>query len=164
MSRLQTAIEENATITVLKNGAQVLETSVGRIKIVTPAGKLTAQGKKYYNSTGQVPQSGAFDPQRQLVRVKQREFVVFRDSKQRLARTWDPGLNDFKYTRLGKQYFTARGETEEYILNLPVTITGQNKKTGRPYSRQGFLPHQALGIGVLTVPTSLPQEDNFTRA
>ena len=162
-TRLQKAIDENAKIYSLKSGSQSLTFSGGKIQIATPAGKLTKLGKEYYKRTGLAPQRGAYDPQTDLKRKLGREYVVFRDGSEKLARSWDPSENDFKYTRLGRAYFQARGQSEEYILNLPVTITGVNKKTGVKYTRTGYLPHGAIGIGVLKVPVELSQNEKDTK-
>ena len=54
---------------------------------------------------------------------------------------------DYKYTQMGRAYFEARGEHAEYIVHIPVKITGRNTKTGRRYERLGHLPPQLLILG-----------------
>ena len=157
MKRVDQKIIQGGVVKVLPSGSHVLHTPDSKdIRLVTPAGKLTQAGTHYYEKTGTTPPSGLFDPQRPLLREKDKEFVVLRNGKRRLARTYDPVQDDYRYTRIGKQYFA--NTREEYLLSLPVKISGRNKRTGAPYERTGFLPSDALGLPKLQVDVTLTQD------
>ena len=92
--------------TVKRSGSVILRGESKRLKLSDGA-KLTPAGKYYFKKQG-VEWTGEFDPERLLKREGGKEFVVYRDGTQRLARTLRGG--DFSYTRIGKQYFKARGD------------------------------------------------------
>ena len=157
--KLQQAIDEGEEVTTLKSGALSLKSSLGRIAIANAAGGLTKLGKEYYKRTGKERPKHGFDPAGELVRDGSKEYVVMKNGKRKLARSWDPVGNQFKYTRTGKKYMKEREEQEEFIIHLPVTVKGVNKKTGKAYTREGMLPHEALSLGELKVPAALDMKE-----
>ena len=141
--------------TVKRSGSVILRGESKRLKLSDGA-KLTPAGKYYFKKQG-VEWTGGFDPERPLKREGGKEFVVYRDGTQRLARTLRGG--DFSYTRIGKQYFKARGEHEEFIVSIPVKIQGRGRN-GRRYERFGHLPHMAIsGLASLKVPIYLSEQE-----
>ena len=141
--------------TVKRSGSVILRGESKRLKLSDGA-KLTPAGKYYFKKQG-VEWTGGFDPERPLKREGGKEFVVYRDGTQRLARTLRGG--DFSYTRIGKQYFKARGEHEEFIVSIPVKIQGRGRN-GRRYERFGHLPHMAIsGLASLKVPVYLSEQE-----
>ena len=149
---------------VARSGRIVLKAPGGTVGLASAAGKLTNAGKRYYEKTGKERPNAGYDPSRGLDRDGAKEYVAFRDGSRRLARTWDPSTNDFLYTKLGKSFFAARGEVEEFVVHIPVRIFGTNKKTGKKYERTGHLPHQALtGNATINLPKGLSQAEKDSR-
>ena len=150
--RLNQTIVENASVSSIKSGSLVLKYSGAQISLTNPAGKLTLLGKSYNKKTNWEPPQSGYDQDQNFTRVGDREFVVFRDGTRKLARRYDAGSNDFVYTRLGKSFMNQRKTLQEYVLSLPIIVSGKNKRTGASYSRIGYLPHQALGVNNLRPP------------
>ena len=67
-------------------------------------------------------------------------------------------MSDYKYTQLGKNYFKARGQVEEFIAHIPVRITGRNSK-GAMYTRMGVVPHTAIMQEPLQVPVAMSRAE-----
>ena len=154
-------IEGQATLhTVKRSGSVILKGGDNKRLKLSDGAKLTAAGKYYYQQKG-VEWTGGFDAQTPLRRVGAREFVVYRDGSQRVARTLSGG--EFKYTRIGKQYFTAWDEHEEYIISIPVRMRGRNR-SNRQYERVGHIPHMAIsGLASLRVPIHLSEAEKHER-
>ena len=163
--QLYKAIEAGAEITTLRSGGQVLKHEGKSTRIADPFGRLTRLGKVFFERTGKEANTGAYDIRRELLREGPREYVVLRDGKtKKLARTWSPSGN-FRYTKLGRQWFGRRKETTEMVVGIPVTVRGRNKKSNAEYTRQGMLPHSALpGLGQLRVGTDLTREEQEKQA
>ena len=69
MKRVDQKIIQGGVVKVLPSGSHVLHTPDSKdIRLVTPAGKLTAAGTHYYEKVGGTPPRGSFDPQRPLVK------------------------------------------------------------------------------------------------
>ena len=75
--------------------------------LVNAAGKKTAAGRYWEQITGNSLPSEAENPAGPPMRRENREFLRVR-GKERLLRTYDAALNDFRYTRLGKQHYKSR--------------------------------------------------------
>ena len=149
--------------TVARSGRLLLKAEDGTsVTLATSAGKLTAPGKRFFEKTNKSYNS-RFDAEVPLVRKGAREYVVMRDGRQRLARTFKEG--DHIYTKTGRSYFKARGTTEEYVLALPVKITGTGRN-GRRYERFGSLPSTAIAnLGPLRVPVgTIPEKEAWLKA
>ena len=159
MLRLQKFIDEKVPVTTLKSGSLALRHSTGRILISNPAGQLTKLGKAFYKKSGEEQPHSGYDLQQTLVREHDKEYIIFKNGKRKLARTYHPEENDFKYTRIGRSFVAKRKSLDEYILQIPVKVIGTNKKTGAKYERNGFLPHVALGLGELKVDSDLSEEE-----
>ena len=124
--------------------------------------KLTKGGKYFYEKTGKDPPPLGFDLEQTLKREKNKEYINV-NGKRRLARSYDATTDTMKYTKMGVSFFKARGETTEYMVHIPVTIKGKNRKTGSAYERRGHLPHQALDMGQLKVPIYLSKEEQIEK-
>ena len=163
--KIDKAIEENKKPTIAAHsGNLMLTSSLGRVKIASSSGALTKAGRYYYREKPdeERPATQGFEPSRPLIRRGEKEFIKMRDGSERLARKWNPATSDFTYTRLGRSYFS--GTRESFVIHIPVLIRGQNKKTGRAYTREAWLPHQALdNIGDLKVPVALSEAEKHAR-
>ena len=103
--------------TIARSGRLVLKTATGSIGLADARGKLTAAGTHFYAKTGRTkPSTLGYDPNTPLAKDGAREFIVKRDGTRKLARTWDVGKGDFKYTAAGRGYF--QGVHEEYIIHI----------------------------------------------
>ena len=63
-----------------------------------------------------------------------------------VVRRFDPASGDFKYTRLGRGFYSQF--RTEYVLKIPARFDG-TRPNGQPYSRDGYWP--------VSDPVSLPQ-------
>ena len=139
--------ETASTSTVAGSGKVLLKSSDGkrRFTLVDEKQKLTDFGKKYYEHTGETFQPH-YDLEQTLIREKEKEYITFRNGQKKLARRLVD--DSYNYTKIGRSFFRARGDTVEYLAHLPVTITGTNSKTGKKYTRIGHLPHTALDVSL----------------
>ena len=119
-AKVRSAIDANVKpTTVARSGRLVLKTPAGTVGLADSRGKLSAAGRFYFRSTGTPPPNNlGFDQDTPLRKDGPREFVVYRDGSEKLARTWNG--SDFKYTRAGKDYFSET--KQEYIVSIPVKI------------------------------------------
>ena len=128
-AKVRQAIDANIEpTTVARSGRLVLKTPAGTVGLADSRGKLSAAGEFYFRTSGRAkPNNLGFDKATPLRKDGPREFVVYRDGSEKLARTWNG--SDFKYTRAGKDYFSET--KQEYLVSIPVKIAGRNKKTGK---------------------------------
>ena len=144
-----------------RSGRLILKKEDGKhIALADARGKLTVLGKRYFEKSGK-EYNAAFDKEVPLVRKGAKEYVKMRSGELRLARTYQDG--DHRYTRIGKNYFDARGTTQEFLLSIPVKIEGTGKG-GRKYERFGSLPSTALGIGPLKIPIAATMAEKEEQA
>ena len=158
----QTFIDTHVAVepeTIARSGRTVLRAEGKSITLAGADQRLTDAGKYFYRQTGKTFDR-LFDSSLPLERDigSGKEFVKMRNGKTRLARSWDAGVSDFKYTQLGKNYFKSRGSTEEWVLHIPVRITGRNSK-GVMYTRMGVVPHSSVIAEPLKVPLAMSREE-----
>lgn len=122
-------------------------------------GSLTPAGAHYYDTTGAPAPSRMFDRGAPLVKKGSSDYVTTRNGKLALVRRLLPN-GETHVTRLGKQFF--RGSTTEYVVSVPVTISGTNAK-GKVQNRTSVLPVDMLGIGRILQQNSIPEETRIAR-
>ena len=122
-------------------------------------GSLTPAGSHYYKSTGRPAPSSQFDRAAPLVKKGAGDYVTTRNGKLALVRKLLPN-GETHVTRLGKLYF--RGGKTEYIVSVPVSITGRNAK-GLQQNRTSLLPVDMLGIGRILQDNSESEERRIAR-
>ncbi len=104
--------------------------------LVSSSGHITPAGELYFQLTGQHnPQNARFDPNEQLTRREDTEYIRDRSGHITALRTLQPE-GDWRYTRAGHQYFAqSRGE---YLVQVPVIIRGV-RSNGARYERRDSL-------------------------
>ena len=73
-----------------------------------------------------------------------------------LLRTYKADKKEYKYTRLGRQYFAANKRA--YIVEIPVNIEGvrnSGTRRGQVYSREAFIPASNYGVSQVMLGDSL---------
>ena len=63
------------------------------------------------------------DPHQTPLRDGDREYITLRSGARMLVRTWQPGEQQWKYTNLGRGFFSRR--QIEWIVEIPVIRQGQ---------------------------------------
>ena len=119
-----------STSTVAGSGKVLLKSSDGkrRFTLVDEKQRLTDFGKQYYEHTGETFQPH-YDLEQTLIREKEKEYITLRNGQKKLARRLVD--DSYNYTKIGRSFFRARGDTVEYLAHLPVQITGVNSKSGK---------------------------------
>ena len=161
-TKISAAVAGDAKPFQTRSGRLWLKGPQGAVSLSDSRGVLTAAGRIYYEGK-EKPRIG-FDEQTALHRDGGKEYVINRDGSKKLARRWNPAESDYSYTRIGRQYFEARGEVSEYVVMVPVIISGSNRKTGAPYQRFGHLPHSSFSnTGTIKLPFALPEKEKHRR-
>ena len=89
-----------------------------------------------------------FNDAQEPVRKVLLQFIKVANGRQREVRRWDAEKARFVYANLGRRFFaTAR---TEWIVEVPVVITGYMRNGTGTYEKQAYLPVQWLGVGRLT--------------
>ena len=68
--------------------------------------------------------------QQKATRVGNVEYITTQGGKRQVTRRWDPGSEEYKFTKVGKQYYAAQPR-RNYVVMAPITAQGK-RKTGLP--------------------------------
>ena len=74
--------------------------------LVDASGHLTKAGTYYQEQTRAELPVGGFDNQQAPTRSGDTEFITMRDGTQRATRRWDPASQDYRFTDLGRRYYS----------------------------------------------------------
>ena len=133
---LDNAINTNIQPKRTSSGSLIVRQGTRYRALETSVGAKTKAGKYWERISGSLLPSEANDARSVPVRKENREFLRVK-GKERLLRTYDPALNDWKYSRLGKQHYkTAR---MQYVVKVPSKHTGKRSNRAA-YSREGYFP------------------------
>ncbi len=125
--------------TILRDGRQ-------HRTLVDTSGRLTTHGAAYEALSGAPLPVGGYDSSQTPTRVGDVETIRLRGGGAAVVRRFDPASGDFKYTRLGRGFYSQF--RTEYVLKIPARFDG-TRPNGQPYSRDGYWP--------VSDPVSLPQ-------
>ena len=114
-------------------GLQTRTTSAGAViarngarfqTLVDASGERTAAGRYFEQASAQDLPVGGFTSQAPQ-RSGDTEYVMMRSGEQRATRRWDPTSQDYRFTALGKSYYSRL--KRNYVVQVPVRVTGVRK-------------------------------------
>ncbi len=85
------------------------------------------------------------------------EFIRLHNGTRRLVREWDVAARAWKYTALGKRFFSQK--TVEYVVKVPVIIEGSHRDARGTYEKRTHLPVDLFGMGKLQVSALLSDDE-----
>ena len=78
--------------------------------------------------------------------------MLFRSGKRAVTRRWDPASNEFKFTAIGKKYYSTL--RRNYVVDVPIIIKGK-RKNGTRYEIKSHTKMEKLGMRPVEVPLNL---------
>ena len=73
-----------------------------------------------------------------------------------LVRTWQPAERAWKYTNLGRGFYSRR--KIEWLVEIPVIVRGKQRNSQGQYERKRHMPVSMIGVSSLATPESLERE------
>ena len=120
--------------------------------LVDASGERTAAGRYFEQASAQDLPVGGFDTSQAPQRSGDTEYVMMRSGEQRATRRWDPTSQDYRFTALGKSYYSRL--KRNYVVQVPVRVTGV-RKNGTEYQIRSTLPIAKLGVDRVELPLNL---------
>ena len=80
------------------------------------------------------------------------ETIALRNGKRAVTRRWDPASNEFKFTAIGKKYYSTL--RRNYVVDVPIIIKGK-RKNGTRYEIKSHTKMEKLGMRPVEVPLNL---------
>ena len=115
-------------------GLQTRTTSAGAViarqgtrfqTLVDTAGQRTEAGRYYEQASSSDLPAGGFDTSQAPTRSGDTEYISMRSGEQRATRRWDATISDYRFTDLGRSYYSRL--KRNYVVQVPVRITGKRK-------------------------------------
>lgn len=157
-------------VPAVNNGIQPKETASGSlvlrsgrryVTLVKADGTKTEAGGIYEQRSGQaLPSGGVFNPETRAYREGNTEYIRDRAGKERVTRLWDPATNEYRFTALGRAYYSRKRSI--YVVHVPVNIEG-HRKNGSTYTLKTFMPIEKMGLQGLSLPQTLTQRQRDAR-
>ena len=120
--------------------------------LVDTRGQRTQAGLYYEQASSSNLPAGGFDPSQAPTKSGDTEYIRMRSGEQRSTRRWDPTISDYRFTDIGRSYYSRL--KRNYVVQIPVRITGTRKDGSKYYIRSTF-PVAQLGIDRVTMPLNL---------
>ena len=79
-----------------------------------------------------------------------REFIRTRDGEARVVRIYMPGDRAWRYTQLGRRFYSAA--QTQYIVEVPVIISGRTRNGSDYYAKRTWLSVEVMGMGRVSMP------------
>ena len=133
-------------------GAVIVRQGARFQTLVDVSGQRTAAGRYYEQASSQDLPVGGFDTSQAPSRSGDAEYITMRSGEQRITRRWDPASQDYRFTDLGRSYYSCL--KRNYVVQVPVRITGQ-RRDGSQYHIRSTLPVARLGIDRVELPLNL---------
>ena len=105
--------------------AIALKSGRSTIKLIGHDGKKTPAGEYFEQKEGAPPLPDGGFLQQTARREGNTETIELRNGKRAITRRWNPASNEYKFTALGKQYYSTL--RRNYVVDVPVTIRGTRK-------------------------------------
>ena len=131
----------------LRNGAR-------SIPLIDATGNKTLAGRYYEQHSGRTLPTGGF-LQQTAQREGNTETIKLRDGKRGVTRRWDPAGGEFKFTALGKKYYSTL--RRNYVVDVPIVVNGV-RKNGTKYQIKSHTKLEKLGMKPIDVPLHLNHE------
>jgi len=131
------------------------------ITLVDSGGKKTAAGKWWEKKSGEALPEGGF-MQQKAMREGNTETIRLRDGRKGITRRWDPGSGEYKFTALGKKYYSTL--RRNYVVDVPIVVNGK-RQNGSTYQIRSHVKMEKLGLRPVEVPLSMTLEErrNFIK-
>ena len=104
--RLDSFIAGGAAPKTSASGAVIARVGTRFQQLVDATGDRTAAGRYYEAQTGQELAVGGFDTSQAPQRTGNTEFIAMRDGTQKATSRWDPTTQAYKFTALGKSFYS----------------------------------------------------------
>ena len=147
-SMLTSSVEARNT----RSGAVILKTGARYHTLLSTTGEKTTLGEYYESKTGQELPVGGFAPRQSPYREGDTEYIKMRNGEHKVTRRYSIVDKDFKFTNLGKSFYSKIKRS--YVVQLPVTVKGK-RKNGTYYNIKSTLPIAKLGMDRIEMPLSL---------
>ena len=119
------------------------------ITLIDNGGQKTIAGLYWEQKAGAPPlQQGGF-LQQAARREGNTETIALRNGKRAVTRRWDPASNEFKFTAIGKKYYSTL--RRNYVVDVPIIIKGK-RKNGTKYEIKSHMKMEKLGMRPVEVP------------
>ena len=127
-------------------------------RLITEGGKLTADGRYYYEKTGQQAPDAGFDRTQAPTRRGAREQIKLLNGSTASLRIWDNIERQWRFTKLGHKYY---GESlDRYVVTFPVRIS-LLRINNTTYTDVSVLKSTAVSLGEITVPRTMSDEQQL---
>ena len=83
-----------------------------------------------------------------------------RGGGKRATRRWDPAENDWKFTALGKSFYSTL--RRNYLVQVPVKVAGK-RKDGSAYTLKTWMPIEKFGLTPINMPLNLTYRQRLAR-
>ena len=135
------AIEQEVRPRKTPSESVILRVGANHRVLVGTGGAVTAAGRLYEELSGETLETWSYDTNQTPIRIGNAERIKLRGGREKLVRSWDAtaddGRGEYRYTALGKRFFSR--ERQEYIVRVPASFTG-TRANGTAYHREGLWP------------------------
>ena len=135
-----------------QSGSVILRSGNKRHILVSPTGTRTKLGEYYERKTSNELPVGGFDNTQAPYREGDAEFIKMRNGQERVVRRYDPADNEYKFTQLGKSFYSRL--KRNYVVQIPVKVKGR-RKDGSYYNIKSTLPISKMGVDRIQMPLNL---------
>ena len=115
----------NVNLHSTKSGSVLLKSGNRRHTLVNTTGERTALGEYYEQKSSNELPAGGFDPTQAPFREGNTEFIKMRSGEERAVRRYDPADNEYKFTKLGKSFYSRL--KRNYVVQIPVKVKGKRR-------------------------------------
>jgi hypothetical protein len=121
-------------------------------------GALTPAGEYYYATTAQQVPNKSFDYNQEPERKGNGGFVRLLDGGRAVVRTYDAVRNEWRFTKTGQEFF--RESVDRYVVTFPVKVMRVEDGVV-VWEKESFLKSTSTPLGKITVPATMPQEQQL---
>ena len=143
-----------------KSGSVLLKSGNRRHTLVNTTGERTALGEYYEQKSSNELPVGGFDPTQAPFREGNTEYIKMRSGEERAVRRYDPADNEYKFTKLGKNFYSRL--KRNYVVQIPVKVKGK-RKDGSYYNIKSTLPISKMGVDRIEMPLNLTAAQRTAR-
>ena len=118
-----------------------------------------ALGEHYEQKSSNELPVGGFDPTQAHYKEGNTEYIQMRSGEERTVRRYDPVDNEYKFTKLGKSFYSRL--KRNYVVQIPVKVKGK-RKDGSYYNIQSTLPISKMGVDRIEMPLNLTADQRTT--
>ena len=120
-------------------------------------GNTTKYGKYFYQKLNEQPPNRTFDPHQPTESSRGRtETIKLRDGSRVAVRVFNAVKNEWRLTRLGKQFYSK--QNDRWTVNIPVKVHHKHKN-GTYYVRKAWVASTSIAVlGELSFSSTLPEE------